>query len=291
MLKEGMLMVKEYKSNTFSLLIQEPKYALQVFNALNGTHYEDESEIQINMLENGIQLTVRNDASFLLDGYLSLYEHQSSPNPNMPLRGLLYIARLLEDYTSESDLFGKKLIHIPNIQFVVLYNGLETQPEREILRLSDSYLNKDIESSLELTCVVYNINGVYNPNLTRDCDAIRGYMTFVEKVRETYTGRDKDLIRAAVSKAIDYCIDNSILEEFFRNNRLLIEENEMLDFTYERRLELATRDAKEEGIKLGISQGISQGRAEMQSENDSLRDENEALQKEIESLKEQLVMK
>ena len=61
----------------------------------------------------------------------------------------------------------------------------------------------------------------------------------------------------------------------------------MLDFTYERRLELATRDAREEGIKLGISQG----RAEMQSENDSLRDENEALQKEIESLKEQLVMK
>ena len=83
-------------------------------------------------------------------------------------------------------------------------------------------------------------------------------MIFVEKVRETYTGRDKDLIRAAVSKAIDYCIDNSILEEFFRNNRLLIEENEMLDFTYERRLELATRDAKEEGMKLGISQGISE---------------------------------
>ena len=54
--------------------------------------------------------------------------------------------------------------------------------------------------------------------------------------------------KQAVSEAVDYCIDNSILEDFLRNNRLLIEENEMLDFTYERRLELATRDAREQGI-------------------------------------------
>lgn len=257
-------MVKEYRSNTFSLLIQEPKYALQVFNALNGTDYADESEIKIDMLENGVQLTVRNDASFLLDGYLSLYEHQSTPNPNMPLRGLLYIARLLEDYTSEDDLFGRKLVHIPNVQFVVLYNGQEQQPERRLLRLSDSYLNKEIESSLELTCTVYNINGIYNPNLTKDCDAIRGYMTFVDKVREEYTGRDKEQIRLAVSKAIDYCIENGILVDFFQEKRDLIEENEMLDFTYERRLELATRDAKAEGMYLlaDAVKGLKSGKTE-----------------------------
>lgn len=250
-------MIKEYKSNTFSLLIQEPKYALQVFNALNGTNYEDESEIQIDMLESGVQLTVRNDASFLLDGYLSLYEHQSTTCPNMPLRGLFYISRLLEEYTSDYDLYGKNLVHIPNVQFVVLYNGKEEQPERKLLKLSDAYLSKKIKSDLELTCVVYNINGINNPNLTADCDAIRGYMSFVGKVREIYSGKDKELIRAAVSKAIDYCIDNGILKEFYQKNRVLIEENEMLNFTHERRIELATRDAKAEGLEEGREEGAT----------------------------------
>ena len=200
------------------------------------------------MLENGVQLTVRNDASFLLDGYLSLYEHQSSPNFNMPLRGLLYIVKLLEPYVENKALLKRNRVYIPNPQFVVLYNGNETQPEIQTLKLSDSYLNKDIPSSLELTCVVYNINGHYNPKLTENCDAIQGYMAFVDKVRSLYKGLNKEQIKAAVKEAIEYCIENSILPEFFRKNRELIEENEMLDLTFDRQLELATKDAKEEGI-------------------------------------------
>ena len=82
-------------------------------------------------------------------------------------------------------------------------------------------------------------------------------MSFVGKVREIYSGKDKELIRAAVSKAIDYCIDNGILKEFYQKNRVLIEENEMLNFTHERRIELATRDAKAEGLEEGREEGAT----------------------------------
>ena len=65
------------------------------YNALNGTAYEDTGAVEICTLENAIYMEVKNDVSFLFDSQMSLYEHQSSFNPNMPLRDLFYIARQL----------------------------------------------------------------------------------------------------------------------------------------------------------------------------------------------------
>ena len=92
---------REVKSDVFSMLMMEKKYALQVYNAVNNTNYENPEDIQIFRLEKGISLSMRNDASLILDTYLNIYEHQSTDSPNVPWRSCLYLAerykRLVDD--------------------------------------------------------------------------------------------------------------------------------------------------------------------------------------------------
>ena len=76
---------KEYKSDVFSMLLQDKNRALEVYNAINGTDYDDPEMVEMTTLDDkSFSLTVRNDASFILDANLSLYEHQSTYCPNMP---------------------------------------------------------------------------------------------------------------------------------------------------------------------------------------------------------------
>ena len=88
---------KEYKSDVFSMLLQDKKRAMEIYNAINGTDYDDPELVEMTTLDDkSFSLTVRNDASFILDANLSLYEHQSTYCPNMPLRDLLYFASIIQ---------------------------------------------------------------------------------------------------------------------------------------------------------------------------------------------------
>lgn len=105
--------------------------------------------LEINTLENAIYMAMRNDISFLIDARLSLYEHQSTYSPNLPLRFLLYISALYSSMTREANLYGTKPIELLPPRFVIFYNGKVEQPDRQILKLSDLYTIKE-ECSLEL---------------------------------------------------------------------------------------------------------------------------------------------
>ena len=130
---------REYKSDVFSMLMEDKKNALQVYNALNGTKYENPNEVEIVTLDRGISLTVRNDASFVLDSNLSIYEHQSTVCPNMPIRSLIYFSCTIEKRIKNRNIYGKSLVKIPTPRFVIFYNGVEEQPEQYKLKLSDAY--------------------------------------------------------------------------------------------------------------------------------------------------------
>ena len=242
---------REYKSSVFTMLEEEPKYALDTYNALNGTDYVDEAAITIQKLDGRVLLSMRNDASFLLDSFLNLYEHQSTYNPNMPLRQLLYFSDLMWEMIKKHgvDLYGSCRINIPTPKFVVFYNGLTKCPEKEVMKLSDLYEHKCEEYDLDLSCVVYNINPGYNEELKKKSKVISGYTTFVEKVRR-YSVEAASL-EDAINRAMDECIEEDVLAEFFSRRREEVLRMEVLDFTFERRLELTARDSREEGREEG----------------------------------------
>ena len=86
---------------------------LELYNALNGTKYGNPEELEIMTWDDVLYMRMKNDVSMLIDGRLNLYEHQSSWNPNMPLRGLIYFAELYKDLTREKNIYGPKLIPLP----------------------------------------------------------------------------------------------------------------------------------------------------------------------------------
>ena len=130
---------KEYKSDVFSMLLQDKKRAMEIYNAINGTDYDDPELVEMTTLDDkSFSLTVRNDASFILDANLSLYEHQSTYCPNMPLRDLLYFASIIQKRikAQKRDIYGGRILKIPVPHFVVFYNGKEEAPEQYDLRLA-----------------------------------------------------------------------------------------------------------------------------------------------------------
>ncbi len=247
---------REYKSSVFSMLLEEPEYALDVYNALNGTDYCDAGMVKVQRIDGGVLLSVRNDASFLIDSFFNVYEHQSTYNPNMPLRFMIYFSGLMWDFIKlhDYDLYSTRKIPVPTPRFVVFYNGLNERPAKEVFHLSDLYEHQCDEYDLDLTCVAYNINPGYNKELEKDSKVLYGYMTFVQKVR-TYD-EEKDDLEESINHAIDECISEGILADFFERRRFEVVENALLDMTFEKREKLIARDNRELGREEGIEIGL-----------------------------------
>ena len=183
---------REYKSDVISMMLQIPEYALDVYNAMNDSAYTDPDMIQIMRLENGISLSVRNDASFFISNYLNLYEHQSTYSPNVPLRFLIYLTDLLKNTIGKRDLYSRKCVQIATPHFAVFYNGTEKRPEKEVLKLSDAFINRTDTPEIELTVTVYNINPNNNTQLLEKSEVLRSYMIFVNRVRENLEHQKKN---------------------------------------------------------------------------------------------------
>ena len=182
---------REYKSDVISMMLQIPEYALDVYNAMNDSAYTDPDMIQIMRLENGISLSVRNDASFFINNYLNLYEHQSTYSPNAPLRFLIYLTNLIKTTIRKRDLYSRKRVQIATPHFAVFYNGTEKRPEKEVLKLSDAFINRTDTPEIELTVTVYNINPNNNTQLLEKSEVLRSYMIFVNRVRENLEHQKK----------------------------------------------------------------------------------------------------
>ena len=253
---------REYKSDVFSMLLMEKARALEIYNAINGTSYDDPELVEIIPLENkGFSLSVRNDASFVLDASLSLYEHQSTLCPNMPLRSMIYFSQIIRAMVRNKNIYGNTLIKIPVPYFVVFYNGLEQAPEQYELRLSDAFEWQVDNPQIELICKVYNINPGNNTEIMEKCPTLREYTYFVELVRKNFKENGYEDLGKAIHQAIDQCIREDILKDFLIENRSEVTKVMQLDYTFERQLELE-REAANEAWRRGCTEALERGRTE-----------------------------
>ena len=109
---------RKYKDTVFRMLFADKSNLLSLYNAMSGSDYHDPSKLQIITLENAIYIGMKNDLAFVIGTNLFLYEHQSTYNPNVPLRNLFYIS---SEYQKMVD--SNKLIKIFNFLFYTRYNG------------------------------------------------------------------------------------------------------------------------------------------------------------------------
>lgn len=208
---------RNYKDTVFRKLFSERKNLLSLYNAINGTAYTDENALEIVTLESAIYMGMKNDLAFIIDTNLFLFEHQSTYNPNIPLRDLFYISGEYQKLVDQKSIYSSTLLKLPEPNFIVFYNGTEKKADRWVNCLSDAYEKHIGDPNLELKVITLNINEGYNKDLMKQCKILREYAQYVEKVREYASTMD---LNAAVEKAVDECIHQGILEEFLRANRM-----------------------------------------------------------------------
>ena len=244
---------RNYKDRIFRMVFREKKALLALYNAMNETDYENEDDLKVTTLESALYLEMKNDVSFVLYDELLLYEHQSTKNPNLPLRNLFYVLDVYSELTKDLFLYGSVPVQIPEPKFVVFYNGLENMQEREVLKLSSLYAKKAEHISLELETLVLNVNVGYNKILMERCRQLSDYAQFVSEVRKRLS--KKIPLSEAVNEAVEDCIQRGSLAEFLSKNRAEVIKVSIYEYDEEK----VKRMFKEECMKLGMEQGKQLG--------------------------------
>ena len=246
---------RKYKDTVFRMLFSDRKNLLSLYNAVNGTAYDDPSMLEIVTLENAVYIGMKNDLSFIVNTNLFLYEHQSTYNPNMPLRDLLYIAAEYQKIVDNKSLYSPVLQKIPEPNFIVFYNGTEKKEESWVTYLSEAYEDFSGEANLELKVLTLNVNEGHNRKLMDECHILREYAQYVAKVRKYTKEMNLDV---AVELAVDECIQEGILVEFLRRNKSEVVAMSIFEYNQEEE----ERKWKESVYEAARAEGKAEGRAE-----------------------------
>ncbi|GMO24996.1 MAG: Rpn family recombination-promoting nuclease/putative transposase [Termitinemataceae bacterium] len=263
-------MNSNYKSSVFSFLFSDPDALRELYGALTGITLPPETPITINTLEGVLYKTLLNDLSFVAGNKLVvLIEHQSTINPNMAIRLLMYLARVYEKITAGENLYGKKKLEIPRPECIVLYNGVEEYPDEQVINLSDAFadaaalgLPANTPPDLELRVKVYNINRGHNESMIKRSEKLEGYSVFISKVREIEARiaggvrrLSDDDKKAAMKEAINWCIGNGILKPFLETQGSEVVNMLMNEWKLEDALVVERAEGREEGRMEGREEG------------------------------------
>ena len=246
---------RRYKDSVFVDLFSSDKNAknnfLALYNALHGTNYRSTAILKNLRLKQILYMSFANDVSYLVDNtVIVLAEHQSTINPNMPIRCLEYIARLYEQLYDSKEKYSRKQLSIPTPEFYVFYNGKQAYNSDTVLKLSDSFTKKYNGCALELSVKVININYDKDSRILKNCKPLEQYSLFVDTVR-----RHIVVDRAyGFEKAIKECIENDILKEYLQ--RKSKEVLNMLIGEYDYDTDIAVQ--REESFELGLVEGSRQ---------------------------------
>jgi predicted transposase/invertase (TIGR01784 family) len=244
---------KKFKNSVFTTLFADPGLLRELYCALEGVTLPQDASVSINTLDDVLFMDLFNDISFEIDGKLVvLVEHQSTINPNMALRLLMYIGRVYEKIIEGRNIYSSKLLRIPRPEFFVLYNGTDPFPDSKVYRLSDAFekagalglVEKD-SPALELVVKVLNINEGRNREIAGKCKKLSEYSAFVAKVRafEEELGSRKK----AIKEAVKYCQKHDILKEFLKTHAAEVLSMLMTEWNWDDALAVRYEEGKEEG--------------------------------------------
>lgn len=258
---------RKYKDRLFRIVFREKEDLLDLYNAVNGSDYDNPEELEIMTIEDVIYVHMKNDVAFLLSDLLNLWEHQSTFNPNMPARGLGYFAQLYQQYIEKYgvNLYSSKQKKLPFPQYIVFYNGEKDMPERMELRLSDAFFTKGGEKrhkqpAVEVVADMININVEKNAALMAQCQKLKEYAQFIDLVRKKLQQADDK--EKAMRQAVDECIEKGILAEILYKNKMEVIEVFLTEYDEEKQRIIEEKEREEElreSWEAGEQNGIRKG--------------------------------
>ena len=245
---------RSYKDSLFRFVFAEKKDLLELYNAINGSHYENTEDLEVNTLEDVLYLGVKNDLSFLLGSSMNLYEHQSTWNENMPLRGLFYFSELYQNYLKVEGLrltgTGRRLL-LPLPRYIVFYNGTKEEPDETQLLLSDSFPEpKGGElPALECRAQVLNINSGHNQEIMKRCHRLKEYSEFIGEIRCRLQSGLK--LEDAVEQGIEACIRRGVLSDILSRSKMEVRKMLLTEYDEKAEREYLRKQSREEGVQQG----------------------------------------
>ena len=270
---------REYKDRLFVFIFgreENKKWTLSLYNAVNGTNYTDETAIEITTMSDAVYMGMRNDVSFIITEFISLFEQQSTYNPNMPVRQLMYLGRLYDKYidATKQNLYGKRQIKLPVPKLVTFYNGKDDIPDK-ILKLSDSFSKNAELSDVEVNVRLININLGNNKELLESCRPLKEYSWFVDSVRNR-----KDHGKMSLEEAVDCTLDEMpedfSIREFLIGNRAEVKNMCLTEYNEAETMQMFKEEGREEGFAEGRTEGLEEGhtkgREEGRAEGREIRD-------------------
>lgn len=231
---------EKYKGNLLSL-----------YNALNDTCYTNLDDSEITTMDNALYMSMKNDVSCIISNNLALFEQQSTWNPNMPLRGFMYFADLYNKYISTGSfgIYRDKLVKLPTPQYYVFYNGDRDMPDKQLLKLSDAFIEPPREGCFEWTATILNINYGHNKKLLSNCKTLSDYGILIKTIND-YKQKYND-INAAIENAIDYCIEHDVLKDFLLERKTEAMHTLLTEYDEKKTMEYLRQDAYDDGVTEG----------------------------------------
>ena len=240
---------REHKDRLFKFIFGNPlnkEWTLSLYNAVNGSHYTDASAIRLNTIQDAVYMSMKNDISFLIGNTMNFYEQQSTFNPNMPMRFLIYSGMIYSKYVEESKNYHKyssKQQKAPTPKCICFYNGTTDKEDMSILRLSDSF---DSESDIEVKDTMININFGHNKELLEICKPLKEYSWFVYKIRSYQ--QTTETIDEAVDAALDEMPDDWLIKPFLMDNKAEVKSMCITEYDEERTFAEQREEGRAEGV-------------------------------------------
>ncbi len=243
----------KYKDRLFSFIFGRPErkeWTLSLYNAVNGSSHTDPEDIEIMTMEDILYMGMKNDMSFLITDTANMYEQQSTYNPNMPVRKLMYAARLYDRYIhmNRLNIYSTKQIRLPVPKLVTFYNGMEER-EDDILELKDAFLTEDgkpaeAESDIQVRVRMININYGKNKELMEACRPLSEYAWFIAEIRRNNQGMD---IESAVDSALEAMPEEFGLKKFLVANKAEVKQMCITEYNEAETMEQFREEGREEG--------------------------------------------
>ncbi len=246
---------RKHKDRLFTFLFGKKgnkAWTLSLYNAVNNTHYTDPDIIEFTTMEDAVYMGMKNDISFILCHVMNVYEQQSTYNRNMPVRQLMYAAKLYDKYIQQKklNLYGKKLVRLPVPKLVAFYNETEGEND-QILKLSDAFIQagNPAQADIEAKVRMVNINYGKNESLLSSCRPLQEYAWLVWQIRENQRTMG---IEDAVDKAIQDMPENFEIQEFLIGHRAEVKDLCITEYNEAETMQMIREEGREQGREQGM---------------------------------------
>lgn len=263
----------QYKDRLFSFIFgseEHKDWTLSLYNAVNGSSYDNPDSITITTIRDALYLGMHNDVSFIISNEMNMFEQQSSFNPNMPLRMLQYAGSLYEkDITlREKNKYSKTIVPLPVPRLLVFYNGRDEMPDETILNLYDAFPPEHREDAdIAVRVRMINVNRGHNRRAMAVCQPLAEYAWIVDRIRSLEADGN---LEEAIGTAIDEMPDHFCIKRYLEAHRAEVKTMLLTEYNEARQMDLFYRDGLEKGEMVGRREGRLEGRREGRLEGQAM---------------------